>query len=163
MAVTQGSADVICYCFVAILPAVVRKYHTPVSAIRCFQCSSDQESDGEDQCGAYEHFDTERNVAVDCLGEEAVTPGTFCYKSIQQSPRGFIWDGRWRTVIRRCAQVSERGNNWGCDWGYKENGVYWEKCYCAEDECNGARNSRISMNQVFLVLLCASVLTLIMI
>ncbi|XP_076368342.1 uncharacterized protein LOC143255879 isoform X3 [Tachypleus tridentatus] len=91
MAVTQGSADVICYCFVAILPAVVRKYHTPVSAIRCFQCSSDQESDGEDQCGAYEHFDTERNVAVDCLGEEAVTPGTFCYKSIQQSPRGFIY------------------------------------------------------------------------
>lgn len=35
--------------------------------------------------------------------------GTFCFKSIQQGPRGFIWDGRWRSVIRRCAQVSERG------------------------------------------------------
>lgn len=40
-----------------------------------------------------------------------VISGTFCFKSIQQGPRGFIWDGRWRTVIRRCAQVSERGLN----------------------------------------------------
>lgn len=30
------------------------------------------------------------------------------------------------------------GISWGCDWGYKENGVYWEECYCAEDACNGA-------------------------
>uniref|UniRef100_A0A2L2Y6X9 Uncharacterized protein n=1 Tax=Parasteatoda tepidariorum TaxID=114398 RepID=A0A2L2Y6X9_PARTP len=102
------------------------------NAIRCYQCSSDQEGKGEDNCGAYENFDADRNTLVDCLGEEAVTPGTFCYKSIQQSPRGFIWDGRWRTVVRRCAQISERGINWGCDWGYKENGVYWEECYCAD-------------------------------
>lgn len=38
-----------------------------------------------------------------------ILSGTFCYKSIQQGPRGFIWDGRWRTVIRRCAQISEQG------------------------------------------------------
>lgn len=72
------------------------------------------------------------------MAEDAVTPGTFCYKSIQQGPRGFVWDGRWRTVIRRCAQISERGISWGCDWGFRENGVYWEECYCAEDGCNGA-------------------------
>lgn len=72
------------------------------------------------------------------MAEDAVTPGTFCYKSIQQGPRGFIWDGRWRTVIRRCAQISERGTSWGCDWGFHENGVYWEECYCAEDGCNGS-------------------------
>lgn len=59
-------------------------------AIRCYQCSSDQEAKSDDNCGAYESFDTERNSQIDCLGEEAVTPGTFCYKSIQQSPRGFI-------------------------------------------------------------------------
>lgn len=72
------------------------------------------------------------------MAEDAVTPGTFCFKSIQQGPRGFIWDGRWRTVVRRCAQISERGISWGCDWGFDENGVYWEECYCAEDGCNGS-------------------------
>lgn len=45
-------------------------------------------------------------------------------------------DGRWRSVERRCAQISERGINWGCDWGYDLQGVYWEECYCAEDGCN---------------------------
>lgn len=28
-----------------------------------------------DNCGAYEYFDTNKNIAVDCMGEEAVTPG----------------------------------------------------------------------------------------
>lgn len=121
-------------------------------AIRCYQCSSDQGNKEEDSCGAYEYFDKDRNSLTDCLGEEAVTPGTFCYKSIQQSPRGFIWDGRWRTVVRRCAQISERGINWGCDWGYKENGVYWEECYCAEDGCN--RSSVLNISYVFWLLLC---------
>lgn len=77
-------------------------------SIRCYQCSSDEDKNN-DECGAYENFDTSKNSPVDCMGEEAVSPGTFCYKSIEQGPRGFIWDGRWRTVIRRCAQVSERG------------------------------------------------------
>uniref|UniRef100_A0A4Q8K5V4 U98-Liphistoxin-Lth1a_1 n=1 Tax=Liphistius thaleban TaxID=1905330 RepID=A0A4Q8K5V4_9ARAC len=118
-------------------------------AIRCYQCSSDQDGSEDDVCGAYNSFNKEKNTLADCFGEEAVTPGTFCYKSIQQSPRGFIWDGRWRTVVRRCAQISERGINWGCDWGYKENGVYWEECYCAEDGCNG----NIKLRTSFLVIL----------
>lgn len=112
---------------------------TPATAqsIRCYQCSSEEDK-SVDGCGAYEAFDTTKNSPVDCMAEDAVTPGTFCYKSIQQGPRGSIWDGRWRTVIRRCAQVSERGISWGCDWGFHENGVYWEECYCAEDGCNGS-------------------------
>ncbi|KAG8198654.1 hypothetical protein JTE90_015486 [Oedothorax gibbosus] len=122
-------------------------------AIRCYQCSSDQEGKDDDNCGAYDSFDTKRNTLIECLGEEAHTPGTFCYKSIQQSPRGFIWDGRWRTVVRRCAQISERGINWGCDWGYKENGVYWEECYCAEDGCNSGTMLKTSLIGVFALFL----------
>ena len=102
-----------------------------VLAIKCYQCSTEKDGKGADNCGAYASFDKSQNIAVDCMGEEAVTPGewstmisylnlvtvtncrvalgTFCFKSIQQGPRGFIWDGRWRSVIRRCAQVSERG------------------------------------------------------
>ncbi|GIY31867.1 hypothetical protein CDAR_37271 [Caerostris darwini] len=123
-------------------------------AIRCYQCSSDQEAKEDDNCGAYNSFNTQKNTLIECLGEEAVTPGTFCYKSIQQSPRGFIWDGRWRTVVRRCAQISERGINWGCDWGYKENGVYWEECYCAEDGCNNGQSLRTSLLWVLILFLC---------
>ncbi|GFQ86175.1 uncharacterized protein TNCT_177951 [Trichonephila clavata] len=123
-------------------------------AIRCYQCSSDQEAKEDDNCGAYDSFNTQKNTLIECLGEEAVTPGTFCYKSIQQSPRGFIWDGRWRTVVRRCAQISERGINWGCDWGYKENGVYWEECYCAEDGCNDGQILRTSVIWILILILC---------
>ncbi|XP_022644424.1 uncharacterized protein LOC111260968 [Varroa jacobsoni] len=108
------------------------------SAIKCYQCSTSEDPKGKDLCGAYRYFDTSKNTPVDCLGEQAVALGTFCYKRLQQSPRGFIWDGRWRSVERRCAQVSERGINWGCDWGYDLQGVYWEECYCAEDGCNGS-------------------------
>ena len=46
-----------------------------VSPIKCYQCSSDEDPDGEDNCGAYEHFDQDKNIAVDCMGEEATTPG----------------------------------------------------------------------------------------
>lgn len=119
------------------------------NAIKCYQCSSDK-SDPSDSCGAYESFDTNKNSLVDCAGEDAVNPGTFCYKSMEQSPRGFIWDGRWRNVVRRCAQVSNRGISWGCDWGYEENGVYWEKCYCAEDGCNASTS--IFSQQMYLIL-----------
>nr|XP_027205253.1 uncharacterized protein LOC113798858 [Dermatophagoides pteronyssinus] len=109
-----------------------------VDAIKCYQCSTEKDGKDADNCGAYRSFNHSEHIAVDCMGEEANTPGTFCFKSIQQGPRGFIWDGRWRSVIRRCAQVSERGISWSCDWGYYENGVYWEECYCAEDQCNHA-------------------------
>lgn len=43
-------------------------------AIRCFQCSSDEDK-SKDNCGAYDHFDTQKNTAVECMGEDAVTPG----------------------------------------------------------------------------------------
>ncbi|CAG7822294.1 unnamed protein product [Allacma fusca] len=105
-------------------------------SIRCYQCTSD---DGTDSCGVYGKFDTDRHVPVECQGDEAVTPGTMCIKITQQSPRGFIWDGRWRQVIRRCTSVANTGVTGVCNWGIYENGVYWEECYCSEDSCNSAR------------------------
>lgn len=69
-------------------------------AIRCYQCSSAEQKGGgdngeySDNCGVYSGFDKEKHIPVDCQGDEAVTPGTFCVKIVQQSPRGFIWDGR---------------------------------------------------------------------
>ncbi|KOC65940.1 hypothetical protein WH47_12739 [Habropoda laboriosa] len=65
-------------------------------------------------------------------------PGTFCVKITHQSPRGFIWDGRWRQVIRRCSSVASTGVTGVCNWGVYENGVYWEECSCSEDSCNAA-------------------------
>ncbi len=44
-------------------------------SIKCYQCSSDEDGKGEDNCGAYEYFDQNKNIAVDCMGEEAITPG----------------------------------------------------------------------------------------
>uniref|UniRef100_T1IWU1 Uncharacterized protein n=1 Tax=Strigamia maritima TaxID=126957 RepID=T1IWU1_STRMM len=105
--------------------------------IRCYQCSSDQDKKN-DLCGAYKPFNKSRHVSVDCQSDEAVTPGIFCVKIVEQGPRGFIWDGRWRNVIRRCASVSETGVTGYCNWGHHANGVYWEECYCSEDQCNGA-------------------------
>ena len=46
-----------------------------MSSIKCYQCSSDEDGKGVDNCGAYQYFDTNKNIAVDCMGEEAVTPG----------------------------------------------------------------------------------------
>ncbi|XP_033227787.1 uncharacterized protein LOC117179788 isoform X2 [Belonocnema kinseyi] len=107
-------------------------------AIRCYQCSSDTDPEDQDICGSYNKFDTERNIAIECNSEESHMPGSFCVKITQQSPRGFIWDGRWRQVIRRCASVASTGVTGVCNWGVYENGVYWEECYCSEDSCNGA-------------------------
>ena len=50
-------------------------YCVSVSSIKCYQCSSDEDGKGVDNCGAYQYFDTNKNIAVDCMGEEAVTPG----------------------------------------------------------------------------------------
>lgn len=61
-----------------------------IEAIRCYQCSSDMDSKGEDLCGAYSYFDKERNVPLECNSEESHMPGTFCVKYTEQSPRGFI-------------------------------------------------------------------------
>lgn len=111
---------------------------TGINAIRCYQCSSDTDPKGEDLCGAYKKFDKEKNIAIECNSEESYMPGTFCVKITHQSPRGFIWDGRWRQVIRRCSSVSSTGVTGVCNWGVYENGVYWEECSCAEDSCNDA-------------------------
>ncbi|XP_055550052.1 uncharacterized protein LOC129732805 [Wyeomyia smithii] len=110
-------------------------------AVRCFQCSSQTDPKGVDNCGAYKAFNRTQNIAIECNSDESHMPGSFCMKVVQQSPRGFIWDGRWRQVIRRCASVSETGVTGVCNWGVYENGVYWEECYCAEDGCNRAGKS----------------------
>ncbi|XP_049706910.2 uncharacterized protein LOC110376112 [Helicoverpa armigera] len=116
--------------FLCTLPAVF--------CVRCYQCASSQDSKGEDNCGAYKRFDKESHIAVECFSDESHMPGSFCMKLTQQGPKGFIWDGRWRQVIRRCASVAETGVTGVCNWGVYENGVYWEECYCSSDECNGS-------------------------
>ncbi|XP_023708366.1 uncharacterized protein LOC111864951 [Cryptotermes secundus] len=107
-------------------------------AIQCYQCSSGQDAKGEDNCGAYKKFDRNRHIAVECSSDESYTPGTFCMKITQQGPKGFIWDGRWRQVIRRCASVADTGVTGVCNWGVYDNGIYWEECYCSEDGCNSS-------------------------
>uniref|UniRef100_A0A182WFF6 Protein quiver n=1 Tax=Anopheles minimus TaxID=112268 RepID=A0A182WFF6_9DIPT len=111
-------------------------------AIRCYQCSSQTDPKGIDNCGAYKAFNKTQNIAIECNSDESHMPGSFCMKVVHQSPRGFIWDGRWRQVIRQCASVSETGVTGVCNWGVYENGVYWEECYCVEDECNGASQTK---------------------
>lgn len=114
-------------------------------AIKCYQCSTDEDPEGEDLCGAYETFDERTHIPVDCFQDESVTPGTFCVKVTKQSPRMFIWDGRWRTIIRRCSSVTETGVTNVCNWGVDPNGVYWEECYCTADGCNGAGSTSVSI------------------
>ena len=112
----------------------------------------------------YWPFESDRNVPVECNSDESHTPGTFCVKITKQGkamhlssilrytgtthglflspgPRGFIWDGRWRQVIRRCASISDTGVTGVCNWGVLPNGVYWEECYCSHDGCNSAPGS----------------------
>lgn len=66
-------------------------------------------------------------------------------KVVKQGPLGFIWDGRWRQVIRRCASVAEFGVTGVCNWGVHENGDYWEECYCSEDGCNSSSHFKSSI------------------
>ncbi|XP_034834486.1 uncharacterized protein [Maniola hyperantus] len=114
-----------------------------VFCVRCYQCASFQNLE-EDNCGAYKKFDTDSHIAVECNSDESHTPGSFCMKFTQQGPKGFIWDGRWRQVIRRCASVAETGVTGVCNWGVYDNGVYWEECYCTADECNHSSNVHTS-------------------
>lgn len=118
------------------LVTVLCKYEG--EAVQCYQCSSHEDPTGEDNCGAYEKFERENHIAVECSSDESVTPGSFCMKITQQGPRGFIWDGRWRQVIRRCASVADTGVTGVCNWGVYDNGIYWEECYCSEDGCNSS-------------------------
>ncbi|XP_075234774.1 UPAR/Ly6 domain-containing protein crok [Lycorma delicatula] len=127
------------YIFIFTAFLIVIFTHIPEGiAIQCYQCSSAEDGKGEDNCGAYDKFHKERHIAVECSSDESVTPGTFCMKLTQQGPRGFIWDGRWRQVIRRCASVAETGVTGVCNWGVMDNGIYWEECYCSEDGCNSS-------------------------
>ncbi|XP_013180209.1 PREDICTED: uncharacterized protein LOC106126857 [Papilio xuthus] len=112
--------------------------------VRCYQCASSQNK-VEDTCGAYKKFDVDSHIAVECNSDESHMPGSFCMKLTQQGPKGFIWDGRWRQVIRRCASVAETGVTGVCNWGVYPNGVYWEECYCSADECNSATNMKTSL------------------
>ncbi|KAK1133494.1 hypothetical protein K0M31_011299 [Melipona bicolor] len=125
-------------------------------AIRCYQCSSDTDPKGEDLCGAYGKFDKEKNIAIECNSEESHMLGTFCVKITHQSPRGFIWDGRWRQVIRRCSSVSSTGVTGVCNWGVYDNGVYWEECSCSENNCNTA-SSLSSFSIIILLSLAISI------
>lgn len=127
-------------------------------AIKCYQCSTDEDPEGKDLCGAYETFDETSHIPVDCFQEESVTPGTFCVKITKQSPRMFIWDGRWRTVIRRCSSATESGVTNVCNWGIDPIGVYWEECYCTSDGCNGSTATTASF-----VVVAATVLALVFI
>ncbi|XP_078044832.1 UPAR/Ly6 domain-containing protein crok [Augochlora pura] len=131
---------------------------TGTEAIRCYQCSSDTDAKGDDLCGAYKKFDKDKNIAIECNSEESHMPGTFCVKITQQSPRGFIWNGRWRQVIRRCSSVASTGVTGVCNWGVYENGVYWEECSCSEDSCNGT-TTLSSVSILFLLLLSISIYT----
>ncbi|KAK8389764.1 hypothetical protein O3P69_009040 [Scylla paramamosain] len=140
---------------VSLLLVVLQNLVARSGAIKCYQCSTDEDPEGKDLCGAYERFDETAHIPVDCLQEESVTPGTFCVKITKQSPRMFIWDGRWRTVIRRCSSVSETGVTNMCNWGLDANSVYWEECYCTSDGCNGS-SSIASSGTVVVVLLFIS-------
>lgn len=68
-------------------------------AIKCYQCSTDEDPKGKDLCGAYEPFDETAHIPVDCLQEESVTPGTFCVKITKQSPRMFICESLFILVL----------------------------------------------------------------
>merc|ERR1711868_245600 len=141
--------------------------------IKCFQCSSTEDQRKptgvwsldqytqdrfEDRCGVYWPFQEERNTPVECNSDESRTPGTFCVKIVKQGPRGFIWDGRWRQVFRRCASVSDTGVTGVCNWGVLENGVYWEECYCSEDSCNTAAG--LQMSAVIITIVSALIFSL---
>ncbi|GAV07967.1 hypothetical protein RvY_17739-1 [Ramazzottius varieornatus] len=94
----------------------------PVSAIFCYQCATDQPPSSDDRCGTRGSFRPDEHAVVDCGRDEATSPGQMCLKYTELSPRAFIRDKRWKSVIRRCAQVSSRGQLQGCDWGYDSNG-----------------------------------------
>lgn len=128
-----------------------------IQCIRCYQCSSAEDPAGEDNCGAYEVFHREKHVLTECNTDESKSPGTFCMKITQQGPRGFIWDGRWRQVIRRCASETENGIIGVCNWGVLENGVYWENCYCSENGCNSSSNLKYSIILILSTMIASTI------
>lgn len=67
-------------------------------------------------------------------------------------------DGRWRQVIRRCASVADTGVTGVCNWGVKENGVYWEECYCAQDGCNSGSLAKVTLSLLILPIIASLLL-----
>lgn len=59
-------------------------------SIKCYQCSSDEDPEGKDLCGAFASFDETKHTPIDCLQDQANTPGIFCLKEVKQSPLSFI-------------------------------------------------------------------------
>lgn len=45
---------------------------------------------GVDSCGAYKSFNRTDHTPVECNSDESHMPGSFCAKTVQQGPRGFI-------------------------------------------------------------------------
>ncbi|XP_062535671.1 uncharacterized protein LOC134204881 [Armigeres subalbatus] len=127
-----------------LIAVIISILFSSALAICCYQCSSPTDPKGVDNCGAYKKFNRTQNIAIKCNSDESNMPGSFCMKVVHQSPRGFIWDGRWRQVIRRCASVSETGVTGVCNWGVYENGVYWEECYCCCCQWNGRIGALLS-------------------
>lgn len=73
-----------------------------------------------------------------------------CHSSVCASQRK-----RWEILLTAFKKslvdlLSLTGISWGCDWGYHENGVYWEECYCAEDSCNPASMLTAKMGTILL-------------
>ncbi|OWA50716.1 hypothetical protein BV898_15225 [Hypsibius exemplaris] len=95
-------------------------------SIFCYQCGTDQDRTSADRCGTEGPFREGEHSLVDCSRDEATSPGLMCLKYTQLSPRAFIWDKRWKSIIRRCAS-SSHGQLQGCDWGYDSRGTYWEQ------------------------------------
>lgn len=69
-------------------------------AIRCYQCSSQTDPKGVDNCGAYKWFNITQNIAIECNSDESHMPGSFCMKVVQQSPRGFICNYHWMNFLK---------------------------------------------------------------
>lgn len=150
-------------------------------AIKCYQCSTEKDGKNSDSCGAYKAFNHSEHIAIDCMGEESMTPGNcFCWPTGVHSDltlkffsfhfkilRYFLFQINttrttriylgwpmakcnstmctseqtgyvYSNVLKNIISSLLTGVSWSCDWGYNENGVYFEECYCAEDNCNGA-------------------------
>uniref|UniRef100_T1GNZ8 Uncharacterized protein n=1 Tax=Megaselia scalaris TaxID=36166 RepID=T1GNZ8_MEGSC len=75
---------------VLITTLVLASVLIPCFAIRCYQCSSDRDPKGQDNCGAYKRFNRSEHIAIECNSDESAMPGSFCMKVVQQGPRGFI-------------------------------------------------------------------------
>lgn len=120
-------------------------------AILCYQCDSKQDN----TCPPHPlgWFDRNINALVDCSTDEAWVPGTMCMKQVQKSPG---WYG-WQKQLRRCGSASEIGVSSGCAFGYEDEGVYIERCYCNTDGCNGAVG--LARGQPLLVAVLAALLS----